>query len=630
MAKIKTSEQELKRIESKIDKFLSERSKIIQTDKEDRVVSRRLSSGFGFSEEDRSFRGSDKTRAEVTVNITDPWINQVMGSYDNNPFGIAVKSHIPNTDLTNMNNVFDIIQSHNDLTDISRELLRDALQDGYGYALVYNEIENAELNLQYPKIKLLENDSVYLDQCDDNTGKDASYGLVFGTIRKSKAKEDYGWTEAELRYTKDIACDYSLVKNSETHFSLITSYELTKQGVIVTKLCAGKVIEEPVLLKGLKRLPIVRNVGIKVWLEDVKHYRGCFWKVYDLMRTLNYQSSSYLERIALNPPIRFIADPKATEGYKDQYDNVCKRPMGTLYYNSVDNQGNPIPAPQENRNTVDTSDLQSGISTFTQLTRDILGSAVGQGQTNETAESVLQKKFVSEANSQSYIKNLQVALEEIGDVCLSMVPILFDTLRSFRGMEVQPVTDVSNFYVEIDSGPLMASQKQKNVAQLLALNGLASTVPEYAGKVLPVIVKNLDIPEDQREYLLTQFMPQQPQQIDPQTQAMMVQKDQQMAQMQEEISRLQGYTQKLEIIIETEQYKIASQQAMNTEDNQTELQKEVMKIQNDNQQLQMKILADQQKQVIKSEADLEKARIANRPEAIELIQGYAPPMNRGV
>ena len=433
----------------------------------------------------------------------------------------------------------------------------------------------------------------------------------------------------ELRYTKDIACDYSLVKNSETHFSLINSYELTKQGVIVTKLCAGKVIEEPVLLKGLKRLPIVRNVGIKVWLEDVKHYRGCFWKVYDLMRTLNYQSSSYLERIALNPPIRFIADPKATEGYKDQYDNVCKRPMGTLYYNSVDNQGNPLPKPEENRNTVDTSDLQSGISTFTQLTRDILGSAVGQGQTNETAESVLQKKFVSEANSQSYIKNLQVALEEIGEVCLSMVPILFDMVISYRGMKVQPVTDVSNFYVEIDSGPLMASQKQKNVAQLLALNGLASTVPEYAGKVLPVIVKNLDIPEDQREYLLSQFMPRQPQQIDPQTQAMMDQKDQTIAQMQQEISRLQGYAQKLDIIIETEEYKVASQRAMNTEDNQTELQKEVMKIQNDNKQLQMKILADQQKQVTKSEYDLEKAEIANRPEAIELIQGYTPPMNRG-
>ena len=54
-----------------------------------------------------------------------------------------------------------------------------------------------------------------------------------------------------------------------------------------------------------------------------------------------------------------------------------------------------------------------------------------------------------------------------------------------------------------------------------------------------------------------------------------------------------------------------------------------MNIDADNKQTQAKIIADQQKTVMKANADLEKARVANRPEMYDVIQGYMPPMIRG-
>ena len=99
--------------------------------------------------------------------------------------------------------------------------------------------------------------------------------------------------------------------------------------------------------------------------------------------------------------------------------------------------------------------------------------------------------------------------------------------------------------------------------------------------------------------------------------------------MQQQMTQMQGYIQRLEVMLETEQYKVAAQVQMNQSDNETEIQKTVMKIQADNEQVQAKIIADQQKAMMKANNDLEKARITNRPEMIDVVEGYMPPMTRG-
>lgn len=633
---LKYPSEGIEKIEKRIESFLKDRSVDINRNLDDLKQSRSLSSGFGISEKDREYRQgkAGATRAEVTINVVEPWISSVVASYDDNPFGVSVKSHIPNIDTTQINTIFDTVKESNNLTDISTQVLKDALYDGYGYALVYNDLSDPTNNLQDIKIEVQDNNAVFFDDCKDPTGKDCEYAIIFGTIRKSKANSKWGLDETTMRYIKDIACEYSLVKDSTNYYSLITTYELTEDGVLITKLCAGRVVEEPVLLTGLKRLPIVRNIGSKVWLgddKDIKAYRGAYWKVFDILRTLNFQGSSYLERIALNPPIRFLTDPKATSNYSEQYKNSMNMPMAELNYDSKDKDGSALPAPIQVNNAVDTSDLTSGITLFSGLAQSILGTPTGQATSNETAESVLQRKFANEANANSYLKNLKMFEEGLGQVILEMIPILFDVPRSVKGNTLQPVMDISNLYVDIDSGPMLASTRQKNVAQLLALNSLTTATPEYAGKVIPVIVENLDLPDNQKQYLMGQFMPQQQQQqLPPEVVAQMQAKDQQVAQMQEMMQQQSMQLSRLENALIAEESKI---QAMITKamiDKETKIQVESIKQQGSDQRLMAELQADAEANTTDAMLELAKLTQSQQSQEIVITPDYAPNVGLGV
>lgn len=586
-------------------------------DRDDLDSARSALSGFGFEEKDREFRGN---KPEITIPVLNPWINQVVSAYTSAPFGIGLKSNRP--DLAPYRQVFDEIQSN--ITDIASSALVEELGVGYTYALITNEIVDASMNYQEPKIKLVDARKVVVGYSEDPELDDCDIAIVIDVISKSKAKDKFDLDEYDLRGNKDILRGYDVVMDSKNQCSVVTCYERIAEGVRITKIVYDKIVDQIVL--PLTRLPLIRFYGDTCYIEKETHYRGVYQLISDMWKLVNFGASEIQARVATAPTANYIGDPASIAEDPDAYETGSER---NFLPSKAWNGSDQLPQVTQVDKTLHIAELQTAVTGFMGTITQLLGSASPEGRQNETAEAVLARKSMAEATVNKYLNNLKKSLKSVGKVVLEMMSICYDVPRVVNGMQIPALTNIEGIEVTVDDGPIQASQRQKNLQQVMAFYTMAKeSNPQAFNIVGPAILQLSDMPLDIKQAISPMFA-QNPAQNMQMMQQQMQQAQQQNAKMQQQLTQMQAYVQKLEVMLETEQYKVAAQVQMNAQDNQTEIQKTVMNIQADNEQVQAKIIADQQKAVMKANADLEKARVANRPEMVEVVQDYMPPMNRG-
>ncbi len=511
----------------RVQDFLDRRNPVIKRDQDDLKQSRSLSSGFAFTEEDDELRGED--RAKIVANVLRPWINTVISSYTANPFGIGVK-RANGMGAPEMNQILDYVQSKCDFTDLAANILEAVLNDGYAYVLTTNEIDDPEVNSQYPHPILLDSNRTFMDDSEDPTGADCDIAVYVSVIKKTKAEQMYNLKRIQLKQASDPFAQYSFVTDTTNYTTIATIYEVVEGGVQVSKMCHGIQVDDPVIIAGMKRLPITRIAGEKVYMPttDQWHYRGAYWFVFDLLRVINYQMSLHAERVAAAPTAKMMLDARVIAGNEDDWNNINKQPKVYVKYNATDEGGNQLPIPQPFPVDKDNSDLISGVQSMTQMVTSILGAPTGEPPKNETEVSVLLRKSISEATANRYIKALAEGLKAIGEVILQWLPTLFDVERTYNNQMLQAINDISGYVVTVDSGPVIASQQSKTVAQLMAVDRLLASNP--TSKIIPVIIKNLDMPAEDKQIIMQGLMQQQTPVQDPAMIAQMQQKDQQLQQ----------------------------------------------------------------------------------------------------
>lgn len=507
--------------------FLDRNSPVIKRDRDDLKLSRGIRSGFGFSQTDKDLRGVN--RAEITLNLLKPWINSVVGNYSINPYTISVERY-DGGDSSNINEIMDYVQSKCDITELSTNILESIMDDGYAYVLVANEVDNPQTNSQYPKPTLLDPDRLYMDYCEDKTGEDCDMAVYISLIKKSKAKKLYNINDYTLRET-DVFADYTSNDDTKYYTTVATVYERVPQGVTVTKICHGVLVEEPVLLSGFTRIPIVRIVGERVYLDSLKteRYRGAYWLVYDLLRTANFQMSKHAEIMATSPTPKMLLDGRTIDGKREYWQQINRSPMAYVEYNAIDESGNPLPKPEVfPKDESDGVSLLGGVKELTAMVNTILGTPTSDPINNETEVSVLLRKSINEANSNRYIKNLCEGMEAIGDVILMWLPLLFDVTRTYNNKILQAISDTTPYYTVVTKGPIEANQKDKIVVQLMAIENMIAKNP--TSKILPSIIKNVDMPDETKAEILGIISGNNVPVVDPAMQQALAQKDLQLQQ----------------------------------------------------------------------------------------------------
>lgn len=605
----------------RVQDFLDRRNPVIQRDQNDLKQSRSLSSGFAFTEEDDEFRGED--RAKIVANVLRPWINTVISSYTANPFGIGVR-RTNGMGAPEMYAIMEYVQSKCDFTDLATQILESVLNDGYAYVLTSNEVDDPTTNSQYPHPILLDSSRTFMDDSEDPTGADCDMAMYVSLIKKTKAESMYGIKKFALRQATDPFAQYNFVKDSTNYTTIATIYEVVDGGVQVSKMCHGMQIGESVVIAGMTRLPIVRIAGEKVYMPSTEqwHYRGAYWFVYDLLRVINYQMSLHAERVAAAPTAKIMLDARVLAGNEDDWNSINKQPKAYVKINAVDETGNQLPLPQAFPVDKDNSDLIGGVQSMTQMVTSILGAPTGEPPKNETEVSVLLRKSISEATANRYIKALCEGFEAIGEVIIQWLPTLFDVERNYNNQVLAAVNDIASYTVVVDSGPVIASQQSKTVAQLMAVDRLLASNP--GSKIIPVIIKNLDMPQEDKQVILQQLATSGQPVVDPAMQQAMAAKDQQIAQLQETNQQQGKQVAAMQIqineFVDDSELKLLIAQM----DNVTKIFLKRLELSASNEELQAKLHAEFIAQQAKLQADIAKKRMELK-ENIPLI----PVFNQG-
>lgn len=530
MAKVKDKDGLIDRVK----KFMKESADVFELNNEDFKVSKRVASGLGWGSEDRKIWGDD--RAEVTVNILRPYVNKLVAMYDSNPFGLGIKNIGPQQrDISMYRYIMDYTLKTSDFNVIISDAIRETVNDGIAYVLAYHE-DNGTGSFDI-KLKKLDNRSVFFStDCKEANGSDAKMVVHADVIDKQEAKDLYDFSDMEFRQT-DILQGFDVIDGNKKQCGLITVYEKTADGVKVSKIVHSKIVDTTLL--PIKNIPIVRFYGEKVNLKDMTNWRGAYYFVADLLRSINFYASLQQERVACSPTTGYLIASESLDGKDSQFAKINGAPRAYLAYKAYDNHNNKLPTPVKVQQEAQIADVTSSITGFQNIVTNILGDAgTTEPAINETAESVLLRKSNNEASISLYIRNAKDSSIAIGRVILQMIAMVFDVPRLINEVQVDPVESIDGLDIVVENGPIAASQKEKNVRQLVAFGQMVANNPE-AAKLAPVIIENLDIDPKAKQFLIQTYGQNQQGQIPPQVQQQMAAKDQQMAQMTTQMAEMQ-------------------------------------------------------------------------------------------
>ena len=518
--------------------FVGRRKSIIDRDLEDLTESRAFGSGFGFSKKDRALRG-DKGRAETTTNVTRPWFNGVLSSYNANPFTIGIRRY-DGASASDLAGIIDYQVAKSRLDDVAAQVLEDVLNDGYGYFLVDTAYDNPSTKTQYARPIHLDNGRTFFDACESPTGADCKMAVYVDLILKDTAEQEYDISRRDLARNSDPFAEIAYYgKNSADYTSIATIYELTQKGCEVSTMVHGRQVGETVLFPGLTRLPIVRCAAEKVFLESEEQwtYRGAYWYVFSLVKKVNYEMSAQTEAVATRPLAKFLAPRGSFTGISDQLSDMHKTPRLFLEYNNTDESGVPLPAPTPYGESALATGLMDDVEKTTSMITAILGSPAAEAPANETATATLLKKGTQEATVSRFLKALKDSLEEVGRVMLDMSPSLFTADRVADGRVLHAVMDSDACYAEISNGPMAQSMQQRSIAVLMSLSEIIAANP--ANPTIPLIIRNSELSQEDKDMLIQSLAPKGPGEIPPEVQQAMAEKDAQMAQMQQALQEYQ-------------------------------------------------------------------------------------------
>ena len=224
----------------------------------------------------------------------------------------------------------------------------------------------------------------------------------------------------------------------------------------------------------------------------------------------NFAASQMTERLALSPKANYIAPKDAVKANLRTWANSSRTNPAVLTYKDYDEKTKRvIPPPQKQDTAVNLGDV-SGVITGA---LNLLGSTTGvdgafgpgEGPGNMTAEEVLTRSRNAESVLSGIYEALGDAVRQLGRVLVSAVAVNYGTASERDAVDQNGQTTRMKFSsnglipteyeVDIDAGPLMASQRKDNVRQLTALMQAA---PQLATAIVPAIVQNLDIDDGEQ------------------------------------------------------------------------------------------------------------------------------------
>jgi hypothetical protein len=254
----------------------------------------------------------------------------------------------------------------------------------------------------------------------------------------------------------------------------------------------------------INRLPIVRVEGRIVRVGDDRYRYSLVRWAKDSARMRNYWRSVWVEKLAMAPKAKWLAEDAAVEGYEDDFrdahlsqDSLLKYKQGTKQPILVPPP--PIEAALINAETMNNQDIKD--------TTGLQDASLGIRSNEVSGRAINARKMEGDVATVIYHDNLNYAIQEIGDVTNQLLGVCYDTLRSLpyigedekrKQVAVNDPSDPDSvdlskgaFGTEVDTGPSFTTQRAESAQAMMEAIKVAPNLMDLAGDL---IVKAQDWP----------------------------------------------------------------------------------------------------------------------------------------
>lgn len=512
--------------------------------------------------------GAGDQRPCLTINKTRQHVLQIINDARQNRTHIKFRP-VGNGATYDAAQVYDGIVRHIEYISNAQQAYATATRhqvvSGLGYLRVMTDYAGPDTFEQEIYIKRVKNPlTIYLDpDIKEADGSDARYGFVFEDIPKDEFEAQYpdlkdmatvalnneeGWiTQDHVRIAeyfrrdevkdelvafkdpKDPDGDPIMIRRSEMNRSqwralmseILDDPDTQRRTVMDHKIhwykIAGAEIVEDRPWPG-KYVPIIRVPGEETVIDGELDRKGHVRAMKDMQRMLNYNASGQAEVVALQTKTPWKAPAASIEGYETYWQSANTANYSILPYNHVDDEGNPIPAPERTDPPVASQAFQVGMETAEAHMMAVSGQYQSDfgAPGNERSGVAIQQRQRQGANATyHYIDHLAMAIRFVGKIIMDLIPKIYDTKRVIKIMaedgsdsdvlldpnhaqayfEQQQANDntakqvifnpnVGRYDVISDVGPDFATRKQEAFNALTQIAGTNAELMQVIGDLL--------------------------------------------------------------------------------------------------------------------------------------------------
>ena len=265
-----------------------------------------------------------------------------------------------------------------------------------------------------------------------------------------------------------------------------------------------------------QHIPIIPVLGRKVRVEGRYIYCGMVRDAIQPCLASDYWLSAITEMVALAPKAPWIAAYKAIQRYKEMWDSANIENWSALYYDHIDESGQPLPAPSRNFGEPPIQALTFILNYADEDLKRVMGiynAALGAPSAESSGVAIGKRQNESDVANYNYIDNLKRSIAYEARVYLSLMK---DVLVAEQAIEMvrpdgkseqvlinQMFPDKStgenkmfnmvtgDYDVEVEVGPSYNTRRQEAADGMIQFLKIDPTAAPLIGDLL---VQNQDYP----------------------------------------------------------------------------------------------------------------------------------------
>jgi hypothetical protein len=419
---------------------------------------------------------------------------------------------------------------------------------GWGYFAFATDYDNDDSNDQNIYIRQIPNTfQVYDDPaCREQDRSDRRFLIEVEDIPRTEFNEKYEreYSDGELQSTGSDYPGWAAMGKDLVRVGHYWRMEYDKETIWFDKETGKKITEKPedtdnynerVIKKPRvmyykctakekleernwpgKHIPFCFVEGNKTIVNGKTYLTGLYEDMISSQVLYNYATNTAIELAESAPIAPLIGDIRAFKGFESYYDTVNQKNYAYLPFNAIDENSQPINAPQRMQNGADLSAAVALIQMAEQNfygTSGIYPASLGQKSNEQSGKAIMARQREGDVSTSNYADMFKRALIYAGKIFEDLRKKIYDGSREFQVMSEDNKTrgvKINQKYQDPKTGKMIEYDMTKGKMGVAVTTGVSYTTkreesreaqiqlfqanPQAMLPALPMIVRSMDWP----------------------------------------------------------------------------------------------------------------------------------------